>query len=429
MIEDKIQSLKNRFLNRNLDFRVRLFNILAIAASIMNVFTSLIAFINGEHIAAVLICFIAFLFSVFMLIYSQKTGNFKICYLITIITVFFIIFPIVFFNGGGYKGAMPFYFIFAVIFTVLMLDKSTAIIVSACEMILYISICVYAYMYPSSVTNLPNEFAVLTDKITGVLIVSIVCGIVLFLHLKEYELQRQLLAKQNKQLQQYNEAKSTFLTTVAHEVKNPLTAISVNAHDTMELIEESPQDKALIKKNLQTIGRVVIRIDRILVDLMDTVSIEQGRLTLSITPIHLEDILREGATTLSTDIKAKNNKIIWDIDELPLVYADYERLLQVIINLLSNSIKHTRDGSITLSLKGDKDYQEVTVTDTGSGISEKIKKDVFKGYVSMSDEYWRHGIGLFISHQIVSAHGGEIKINSEISKGTSISFKIPVKEK
>ena len=69
----------------------------------------------------------------------------------------------------------------------------------------------------------------------------------------------------------------------------------------------------------------------------------------------------------------------------------------------------------------------VSVEDTGEGMSEKIKKNAFKGYVSTSKYYWRHGIGLYICHQIVEAHGGKIWIQSKIGKGTKITFSLPEK--
>ena len=98
----------------------------------------------------------------------------------------------------------------------------------------------------------------------------------LYFHLKEYNEQQRLLAEQNLRLRQYDNAKSTFLTTVAHEIKNPLNSISLHARDTSELLAETPLDFSLMQENLSTIEQSVMRIDRIVLDLMDTVSIEQG---------------------------------------------------------------------------------------------------------------------------------------------------------
>ena len=84
-------------------------------------------------------------------------------------------------------------------------------------------------------------------------------------------MQRKLLQEQNEKLQRYDASRSTFLKTVSHEIKNPLNAINLHARDTVELMEEVPLDLALMRENQETIEKMVVRIDRILVDLKDTV--------------------------------------------------------------------------------------------------------------------------------------------------------------
>ncbi len=420
----KINSFINSIIKHE-DFRVRLFSILAIVGTAVcpiMIFTR-ITIISIEN---VIINIILMFLSAGLLAYSRKTGNYQICYLITIVGIFLIAFPMLFFASGGYHGGVPSFFIFAIVFTALMLDSGVARIIIPIELFVYGGLCVFAFFFPDTVTQVATEKEALLDVLAGLMTSGIACGICIYLHLREYEIQQIKLSQQNEQLHKYNEAKTTFLTTVAHEIKNPLTAISVNAHDSMELIDEMPLDKDLIRGNMKTIERVVLRIDRILVDLMDTASIEQGRLVLKLIPIELYEVLQEAVSTLASDISAKNNKIEWNIKKLPVITADYARLLQVIINLISNSIKHTKNGTITLSLDCDDEFQIVTISDTGAGMPEKIRKDAFKGYVSISEDYWRHGIGLYVCHQIVTAHGGHIKLESELGKGTSVSFNLPI---
>ena len=182
---------------------------------------------------------------------------------------------------------MPAFFVFAIIFTVLMLEKWRALIVSLLEIVLYMGLCLVAYHFPDSVTPFATEKDRLADVLLAFVSVSIVCGIVLYFHLKEYNQQQILLKEQNQRLRSLDNAKSTFLTTVAHEIKNPLNSISLHARDTSELLEEDPLDFSLMQENLRTIEQSVMRIDRIVLDLMDTVSIEQGRLALSLMPSDL----------------------------------------------------------------------------------------------------------------------------------------------
>ena len=153
---------------------------------------------------------------------------------------------------------MPAFFVFAIIFTVLMLEKWRALIVSLLEIVLYMGLCLVAYHFPDSVTPFATEKDRLADVLLAFVSVSIVCGIVLYFHLKEYNQQQILLKEQNQRLRSLDNAKSTFLTTVAHEIKNPLNSISLHARDTSELLEEEPLDFSLMQQNLRTIEQSVL---------------------------------------------------------------------------------------------------------------------------------------------------------------------------
>ena len=424
-MKERLKKFAVRFFDQDLDFRVRLFNVLAIAGVGISMATLLLNVVTAMYVSAALSGLLTVL-SAGLLFFTYKTGKYRIGYFITIFTIFMVVFPILFFASGAYKGGMPSMFIFAVLFTVLMLEGKWAILVSLAEVLEYIAVSVIGYRYPQLVTWFPTEAEMLTDILVTTTAVSVSCAIVLFLHLREYESQRKQLAEQNAQLKRHDEVKSVFLTTVAHEIKNPLNAINLHARDTFELLDEANRDIKTMKENQKTIEKMVVRIDKIVLELMDTVAIEQGRLTLDLSSVRLAQLLQESAKTYFDKKNPGGNRLVFDIDEsLPPIQVDYARMMQVIDNLLSNSMQHTKDGIITVSLKQQNADQRVSVSDNGEGMREEIKKKAFEGYVSVSKEYWRHGIGLFVCHQIIEAHGGKIWIESELGKGTAVSFTLP----
>lgn len=424
----KLRDIFHSLFSPTLDFRVRLFNILASGGTIISLIMAFLSFGTGSW-GNVLINFALVVISGGLFLYSYYSGKYQRCYLITIVLIFLIVFPIMFFTSGGYHGGMPAFFVFAIIFTVLMLEKWRALIVSLLEIVLYMGLCLVAYHFPDSVTPFATEKDRLADVLLAFVSVSIVCGIVLYFHLKEYNQQQILLKEQNQRLRSLDNAKSTFLTTVAHEIKNPLNSISLHARDTSELLEEDPLDFSLMQENLRTIEQSVMRIDRIVLDLMDTVSIEQGRLALSLMPSNLGTLLHSVEKDFSSHPSSGNNQLVLTIQpDLPEISADPERLIQVVTNLISNAERHTRNGIITISLSGGPRWQTICVSDTGSGMSEKMRKNALKGYVSADKDYWRHGIGLYVCHQIITAHGGKIWIESEEGKGTRVFFSLPEEE-
>ena len=162
---------------------------------------------------------------------------------------------------------------------------------------------------------------------------------------------------------------------------------------------------------------------------MDTVAIEQGRLSLDLVPMRLSQLLREAAEAYFGKNDLGENKLVLKIDDrLPPILADYARIMQVITNILSNSLRHTHNGIINITLQKQGENQLVSISDNGGGMSAEMKAKALDGYVSVSKEYWRHGIGLYVCNRIVEAHGGKIWIESELGKGTTVSFTLPCSE-
>ncbi len=424
-MQSNLKPFLTKFFSRELDFRVRLFNVLAVAGAGISAATLLLSMLTAMWANAAVSSVLAVV-SLGLLIFTNRTGRYQLGYGITIVTIFMVAFPVMFFTSGGYRSGMPAVFLFAVIFTVLMLEGKRALLVSLFEIAEYIAVCVFAYFNPQYVTHFETEAEVLTDIIFACTAVSISVGIVLYLHLKEYSYQRELLQEQNDRLRRYDESRSTFLTTVSHEIKNPLNAINLHARDTVELMDETPLDLNLMRDNQAVIKKMVTRIDNILMDLKDTVAIEQGRLSLSLAPMRLDKLLREASKTYFGKNYTAGNQLVLELpDAVPPISADYARLTQVVTNLLSNAMQHTKDGRIIVSLEAQANSQLVRVSDNGKGMTPEIQEKAFEGYVSASKDYWRHGIGLYVCHQIVEAHGGRIWIESELGKGTTVSFVLP----
>ena len=189
------------------------------------------------------------------------------------------------------------------------------------------------------------------------------------------------------------------------------------------MLDEQNPEIQVMKENQKTIEKMVVRIDAIVVELMDTVAIEQGRLSLDLIPVRLSQLLREVTKSYFGKNDTGENTLVLSVDDtLPPIMADYARIIQVVTNLLSNSLRHTKNGVIEISLKSRGRDQLVSVSDNGEGMRDDIKAKAFDGYVSVSDEYWRHGIGLYVCYRVIEAHGGKIWIESELGKGTTVSF-------
>lgn len=410
------------------DIHARRYVAMGVSGSITAAIMAILNFSNNMYLAASIDVFLA-ISAMSVLIYSIRTKKYEQCFLLIISVAFFILLPILYFASGGYASGMPAFLLYAIVFTISTLAPGKALVFSILETILYLAICFISYIYPSTVTWIKSGAYLFWSVFSGVVCVSASIVIVIYITQFEYQIQRKTLEQQNQTLRHYDEMKNSFLTTVAHEIKNPLAAISIHTRDSKEILEEDTIDIPQLQENLKITNQIVGRINRILLDLMDTVSIEQGRLSLSLNPIYLSAVIQESARFYFDDNNINGNVLKLDIDEnLPAINGDLPRLLQVLNNLISNADRHTKNGTITVSLRPHEKGQMISVSDTGSGMSEYMRNNALTGYVSASKDYWRHGIGLYVCNQIVTAHGGDIWIDSEVGKGTTISFVLPTEK-
>ncbi|MDR0818309.1 MAG: sensor histidine kinase, partial [Oscillospiraceae bacterium] len=114
--------IRDKFLSNRLDFRVRLFNVLAMGGISICFISTITCIVNGENILSIGANILAGFVAYGLMWYASKSGRYRLCYILTIIIIFLLVFPFIFFVGGGYNGAMPSFFIFGVVFTVFMLE-------------------------------------------------------------------------------------------------------------------------------------------------------------------------------------------------------------------------------------------------------------------------------------------------------------------
>ena len=203
--------IMGKLLGKHLGLRVQLFNILAAFGVLVSLVSTVASFLIRDSPAEYLLYLFFCIVSLALIIYSIKTGKYQRCYLITIVLIFLIGFPAFFFMGGGYYGAMPYFFVFAVLFTIFMLEGKRAIIVSALELVMYVSICVYAFLFIPVKPEFLEPGSSFFEAVFGFLVVSIALGICLFAHFQLYNQQQRELEKSNEQLKSLNRMKTEFV--------------------------------------------------------------------------------------------------------------------------------------------------------------------------------------------------------------------------
>jgi signal transduction histidine kinase len=229
----------------------------------------------------------------------------------------------------------------------------------------------------------------------------------------------------NKKLHEKNRLKSEFISKAAHELRTPLTSIIGFAQTLlMDDIEISPQEHTEFLKMILSEGK---RLNTLISDMMDLSKIELGIISLQYERFDPVSIIKE---TVNIFQETNHFPVNVKTDEnLPYVYADKNRLKQVIMNILNNAYLYGKNGSnILITLKNFSDSIVIGVHDNGPGISPSDLPHLFdKFYRGRTTEKTRgSGLGLPICKEIIETHGGKLWIQSTPGKGTSVFFSIPV---
>lgn len=353
-------------------------------------------------------------YTVLLLVYAGRTGRYRRCFLSTVIFMFIIITPLLFFTGYGYKGAMPFFFIFAIVFTSLMLEGSLRTVFAVSEFILYSSCCLIEYQLFGSIAPDLTERENMISIITSFISVGFTLYTVILLYMRIYN-------NRQKQLEGMNRLKTEFLQDISHEMQNPLTTITRGIGFARSRIDKPGSSQAAIDA-LEIAEDEAMRLGRMVASMVKLAKMSGG--TESREKIDFREILVNCAETFRLQLDNRENILSINIaSNLPCVYGVSDQLKQVLINLLSNTAKHTRNSTVTLEAYCNDAFITVLVSDTGDGISPELLPHVFERGVSSKESL---GYGLSICRTIMEAHGGEIDIKSELHKGTTVTFTIPV---
>lgn len=241
-----------------------------------------------------------------------------------------------------------------------------------------------------------------------------------------------------------NCAKSDFLSMVSHELRTPLTSILGFTKIIKKKLEGAifpaiaTEDKK-IQKAIRQVGDnidiIVLegeRLTTLINDVLDLAKLDSGKIEWKTEPISVDQIIEQATAATSALFETKRLELIKDIEEeFPEIVGDRDRIVQVVINLVSNAVKFTEKGSVTCRVRKIDNAIAISVIDTGVGIAETDQSQVFDQFKqigdTLTDKPKGTGLGLSISKQIVEHHGGTIWVESELGKGSNFSFTLPIR--
>lgn len=215
-----------------------------------------------------------------------------------------------------------------------------------------------------------------------------------------------------------------FLTLISHDLRTPINNIMGFSNI---LAKETYGDLNIKQKEylgiIQTCSKYLIDLTQ---DLLDLTKLENNKEILQLERFSVQELIDSCCLMVKHRTDEKNLILeSYNKDGIKSITADKKRLHQVLLNLLSNSVKFTDTGSVTLSLEEREDFYTFTVSDTGCGIPEEKQMNLFSPYYRESSHKEGTGLGLVLTKQFVELHGGWITTKSQKGEGTTVTVAIP----
>jgi signal transduction histidine kinase len=243
-------------------------------------------------------------------------------------------------------------------------------------------------------------------------------------------------ARLRERLGEAEQAKIEFIDLVAHELKQPMTAMQGYAKMLMmgiggELSETQEQFVQVINANADRMGKLVN-------DLLEISRLEAGRIKLKLAAVDLRGIVEETVANSRSEIESRRHTLHLEVpEELPPVMGDRERLLQILTNLVRNAYMYTPEGGTIRIAVGVADghatpagHLQVSVSDSGIGISgqdlARLEEKFFRADRELVRAQPGNGLGVPIARHLVELHGGQFLVESELDQGSTFSFTVPV---
>lgn len=391
---------------------------------------SIIGLFLGDGIISVLLVSVSVAASLGIIAVFTKKGKLGTGKIILTFILVFILRPAAFFVKGGIHGGALVMFLLGGYFLVLVLDGKFRIFMCIADTAIYIVCGFVAYYHPEYVVHYSEREDYILSYANYLIALAVLTALVTFLSWilnKETKLAKE----KTKELEELNKAQSRFFSSMSHEIRTPINTV-LGLNEIILRQEDASEEIRKDARNIQGAGKMLLALIN---DILDVSKIEAGKMDIVPVNYSVPALLSEIVNMIwqKADEKGLEFKIDIDPGVPEMLYGDEVRIKQILINLLNNAVKYTKEGFVSLHMEcefPDKEYALliINVSDSGMGIKPEALPHLFDTFQRVDEEKNRHiegtGLGLSIVKQLVELMDGEIKVNSVYSQGSTFSVSL-----
>lgn len=424
----RIQDFFKKMFSEKLAFRERMNHmvlLLVFAASVIGTGRVLLGADSRVLYALLAMCAV----SAIAIYIAVSRRNMKLASWLLIIGTNVILFPIVFLLSGGTQSGTPVWFVLGLVYIFLLFEGRDFLLAFALSVLSFLLTYLVSYRYPL-ILRPSTRFYAFTDSFVTLLCVSCFIGILMKSQAKTYERERQIAEQQKLEVERIARSKDTFFANMSHEIRTPInTIIGLNEMILREDISDEIAENAI---NIQNAGKMLLTTIN---DILDLSKLESGKMDIVPTQYEISSMFSDLVNLVWIRAHQKNLEFKVDIDpEIPsMLYGDEVRIKQVVTNLLTNAVKYTKTGSVTLTAKceriaADQILLRISVEDTGMGIRKESLDDLFNSFKRVDESENRNiegtGLGLSISKQLMDMMGGKLTVDSVYHRGSVFTIEV-----
>ncbi len=401
-----------------------------LATLVANIEMMIVMNMTGQIVVMMLMLLFVMGISVIM-VFKYRKNELAAMFLGVVVAA--ILFPMAFLLGGGLESGVPVMLSLGILYVFVMFNGRKLWFFMILTLASYGLTFLLAYRHPEWVMPMPTLSSIYMDSYLSVVIVGLLGGVIIKAHMKVFEAEHNLNLKQTEELEKSYASRSAFFANMSHEIRTPINAI--NGLNEMIMRSNPTPEVREYCKDIETAANMLLNQVN---DILELSQIEMERMRIVSEKYYTKDMFRDLIELVRVQAEKKDLDIFLDIDpNIPsALQGDEKRIKQILLNILDNAVKYTKEGSVTFSAvaekgKADEIILKMKVADTGIGIRKEDLPGLYDAFnrfdTTKNKRIMGSGLGLAITKQLVDLMDGEISVDSIYTKGTI--FTVTLKQK